>query len=132
MYNHILYLSFWLVNFLVFYIFGSFFPNDVVLGIWKYTPVEAAIYSSFWLTFIVWTGWDFIYSRGLKYQAGSIAWVYFWILNTLGIWLIARFANVLGLGISNWSWAIIIAVFAVMFQKIVWTFVTGRNLNTQI
>ena len=129
MYNHKLYLAFWLVNGLIIYLFGLIFPANVVLGNWKFTALEAAIYSSFWLTFVVWVGWDNIYSRGVKYQTGVITWVYFWIVNALGVWIIARIAYILALGISNLLWAIMIGTVAVIGQKIVWSLVTRRELG---
>jgi hypothetical protein len=129
MYNHILYLVYWLVNFVVFYLFSIFFANNVVLGNWRYSAIEAGIYSAFWLTVLVWTGWDFIFSRGVSYKSGTITWIYFFILNTLGVWLIARFAFYLGLGISGWTWAIVIGFVATILQKWAWNFVTRRKLG---
>ncbi|HLE48855.1 MAG TPA: hypothetical protein VI819_02370 [Patescibacteria group bacterium] len=133
MYNHVLYLAFWLINFLLFYFAGKAFPNDFVFGTWKFTTVEAAIYSSFWLTVLVWTAWDIIMSRGIKYEAGTVTWIYFWVVNSLGIWLITRVANVLGFGISGWRWALYLGVLVVVGQKFVWNLVTraqqARNNN---
>jgi hypothetical protein len=101
----------------------------VVTGNFRFTALEASIYASFWLTFIVWMGWDFIFSRGIKYDTGTITWVYFWILNTLGIWLVARFAYTLGFGISNWVWAVTLGLIAVFLQKIARGFVVKRNFG---
>lgn len=129
MYNHVLYLAYWFVNFLVFYLVGRILPADIVLGNWKFTALEAAIYSSFWLTVLVWTAWDFIYSRGVKFDGGVITLVYFWIVNTLGIWLIARFANILGFGIAGWIWAVIVGALADLAQRVAWLLVTKKELG---
>jgi hypothetical protein len=128
-YNHKLYLGFWLINFSVIFLFGWVFPSDIVLGNWKFSALEGAIYSSFWLTFFVWTAWDFIFSRGIKYKAGLIAWIYFFLVNSLAIWLIARFSHILAMGISSWVAAVFMGVVVVIGQKFIWWMVTRRELR---
>ena len=129
MYNHKLYLGFWFINFTVIFLFGWAFPLDIVLGNWKFTALEAAIYSSFWLTVLIWTAWDFIFSRGVKYQTGLVTWIYFFLINTLGVWIIARFAHLLALGLTSWVGAVLIGSVAVIGQKIIWGLVTRRELK---
>jgi len=129
LYNHVLYLAYWFVNFLVFYLVSRIIPSDIVLGNWKFTAIEAAIYSSFWLTVLVWTAWDFIYSRGVKFDGGVVTLIYFWIVNTLGVWLIARFAHILGFGITGWIWAVILGAVANLSQRAAWLLVTKKELG---
>lgn len=129
MYNHILYFSYWLVSFAVFYLVSLVFPQDFVLGNWKFSPVEAAIYSSFWLTVFIWIVWDFLLSRGVKLKDNLATWLYFWAVNAVGIWLVAKLSQILGLGIKSYLWAIGAAFFVNLAQRLAWQFVTKKNLG---
>jgi hypothetical protein len=132
MYNHILYLSYWLINTLLVYILYSIFPDNIVLGTWKFNSLEAAIYSSFWVTFVVWTAWDFIYSRQSKFmlEGGLITNLYFWAINTMGVWIVARFPGFTGIGISSFVWAFVIGGIFNIFQRIVLGLILGRKWAT--
>lgn len=131
MYNHALYFSYWFVNALVFYFAAKVFPESVVLGTWKFSSLEAAIYSSFWLTVLIWTTWDFVFSRVKKvsFNGNWISIFYFWLMNGLSVWLVARFSQYTGLGISNWLWAAILGGVAYVFQRFAWGLVTRNQLG---
>lgn len=129
MYNHILYLLYWFVSFVVFYLTYLFFPQNFVLGNWKFTPAEAAIYSSFWLVVFIWVVWDFLISRGVKFKGDLVTYLYFWAVNAVGIWLVAKLSQILGLGIKSYQWAIGVAFVVNLAQRIAWKFVTKRNLG---
>lgn len=129
MYNHTLYFLYWVVNFVVFYLSSYFLEGSVVLGNWKFTPIEAAIYSSFWLVFFIWIVWDFLIARRVILKENFYVWIYFWAVNAVGVWLISKMAYFLGLGITKWYFAVIIAFFANMLQRLVFRIVTRRNLG---
>lgn len=123
MYNHILYLSYWFVNSLIFWIASKLFSRSITLGTWRFSSLEAAVYAGFWLTFFIWAMWDFILVRGVKSERGVGSSLYFWCTNTFGIWLVARFAYLTGLGISSFFWAIFLGLVTWVFQKMAWRFV---------
>lgn len=127
MYNHLLYLLYWAVNSVVLYISYSIFPKAVVLGNARLTPIEAAIYAGFWLAFFVWMMWDFVFVRGVKLEPPPLAFVYFLFVNALGVWLVARFAHITGLGIANYGWAFVVGTFADITQRLVWKLVVGKR-----
>lgn len=129
MYNHILYLFYWIVSFAVFWLANKVFPEDFVLGNWKFSPIEAAIYSSFWLVVFVWVVWDFLISRGVKFKEGLAVYLYFWAVNAVGIWLVSKLSQILGLGIRSYIWAIGVAFVVNLAQRIARRFVTKRNLG---
>jgi len=126
-YNHLLYLLYWILNTLVLYLFFRIFPSWVVLGNFRLLPVEAAVYAGFWLTFFVWTMWDFIFIRGVKLEPESLAFSYFFFVNALGVWLVSRFAHLTGLGIANFGWAFLVGAVADLIQRFAWRAVLGRN-----
>ena len=127
MYNHLLYLLYWILNSLVLYAAFALFPDWVVLGNARHLPVEAAIYAGFWLTFFVWCMWDFIFIRGVKLEPESLAISYFLFVNALGVWLVSRYAHLTGLGIANFGWAFLVGGVADLIQRFVWRTLLGRN-----
>ena len=129
MYNHVLYFSYWLVSFAVFYLTHLFFPENFVLGNRKFVALEAGIYSSFWLVVFLWVIWDFLISRGVKFEQNLASFLYFWAVNAVGIWLVAKLSQLLGLGITSFLWAVGVGFIVNLLQRLVWKFVTKRNLG---
>lgn len=129
MYNHLLYLLYWILNSLVIYLISGLFPESVVLGNFKFNPVESAIYAGFWVTVIFWAMWDFIHVRGvvLSRTAGSL-WVFF-VMNFVSVWLVSRFSHIAGFGISSFVWALLIAFIANLVQRAIWRIVTARRFG---
>jgi hypothetical protein len=117
MYNHILYFYFWLANALVLLLGRWFFPMDVVLGSWRFSPLEAAIYTGFWQTFMVWLFWDFALGRRIDLSRPVVRLVYFYPVNVFSVWLVARFANYSGLGISSFIMAFILGLAGFILQQ---------------
>src|SRR3972149_1067978 len=98
MYNHFLYFSYWILNSLVLYLFFLVFGDSVVLGNWRFGALESAIYSGFWVTFLLWTFWDFALAKGVKFDNWLTTLGYFWLVNTFSFWLTSRFSQYAGFG----------------------------------
>jgi len=99
MYNHLLYFAFWVANTFAL-IFGSLLmPGQIYLGSWRFNLFESAIYTAFWLTFLFWIWWDFSVSRNFKLRKGSTL-VYFWLVNSVSLWLVSRFSAFTGFSLS--------------------------------
>lgn len=102
-----------LVNGLVFYLANSWFPAHVVLGTAHLTFWWSVLLSASELAIIGTLAVPFI--RELENKKGRMLtkkeWIikYFFI-NFFGVWLIARFADQLGMGISSWTVAAILAL----------------------
>lgn len=127
MYNHILYFLYWLINFSVLYLFGRIFPESIVLGNYRFNPLESAVYAGFWATFFVWIFWDFAIAKGLKFDTRLVTWGYFWLANSFAVWLVARFSHIAGFGIVSYLWAFAIGLAVFILQRIAWKVVAGRN-----
>ncbi len=126
MYNHLLYLLYWLVNAVVLFGLSWIFPNSVILGTNKFVPLEAAIYSGFWLTFFIWTMWDFIIAREVKLEPAPLAFIYFLFVNILGIWIVTYAGRYTGIAVAGW-WILVVAVFADSLQRLAWKLVVKRS-----
>jgi hypothetical protein len=127
MYNHILYLLFWIINTAVIYAASQLYPEGIVIGTWKYSQIEAAFYSGFWLTFIIWVTWDFAIARNIKLTSTFNSFAYFFIANVVGIWLITRFPNITGIGIPHYTWAIMLGLVTVIVQRFSWELLVKKT-----
>ena len=126
MYNHLLYFTYWLINSLVIYIFGLMAPGGVVLGNWRFSPIESSIYAGFWVTFLVWVLWDFAISRGVKFDTGIVTLGYFWSVNIFAFWLVSRFSQYFGLGIQSYLWAFAAGLVAYIVQRFAWRMIVKK------
>lgn len=132
MYNHLLFLLYWLTNTFVIYILGLAFPDVLVLGNAKLVSLEASVYSAFWLTFFVWCMWDFIFIRGVKLEPAPLAFLYFFTVNSLGVWLVTRYSEYTGFGITSFVWAFVVGLIANSLQRFVWKYVVERNKSLSV
>lgn len=127
MYNHLLYFAYWLVNSIVLYFFGSMFSQNIVLGNWRFNPIESAIYTGFWVTFFIWVLWDFAMSKGIKFDSSAVTFGYFFSANVFAFWIVSRFSQVAGFGITNYFWTFAIGLGAYIVQRIAWKLVVGKK-----
>ena len=107
------------VNSLVVYLSSLWFSNHVVLGTFTITPVWALIHAMGTLSLINTFAIPFLNQyeadRGKKLSSTEWMLAYF-IVNFAGIWLITRFADQLGFGISSWVVAVVLAAVLDIFQ----------------
>ena len=93
------------VSVAVVYVASMLFPNQVVLGTLYITPLWALIYSMTFLTllntFLLPVVREYEKYRGRMFQAKDWMVVYF-ATNFVGVWLITRFAEQIGVGVSSW------------------------------
>ena len=116
MYNHVLYLFYWAISSMILFITSSVSPTNVVLGNFRFNKTEAAIYAGFWVTFILWTVMDLLTARGFKLSNIILYLVVFIIANSMGFWMVARFAQLFGYGIVNYQWALLLGVVVSVVQ----------------
>lgn len=127
MYNHLLFFSYWVVNALVLWGFNSFFGGDVVLGNWRFSILESVIYSGFWVTFLIWSFWDFALAKGMKFDNAPTTFGYFFLVNAFSFWLVSRFSEYAGFGITGWAWVFAIGVVAHLVQRLLRKVVVGKR-----
>ena len=117
MYNHLLYFTYWFFNSLVLYAFSLIVPGDVILGNWRFSSIESSIYAGFWITFFIWVLWDFAIAKGVKFDSMTVTMGYFWLVNAFSFWIVARFSEMAGFGISGYYWAFVIGLAAYLLPK---------------
>jgi hypothetical protein len=127
--EHLLFLLYWLLNSLAISLLGLIFPSLVVLGNMRLVPLEASIYAGFWVTFFVWTMWDFVLVRKVDLEPFALRLLFFFSVNSLGIWIVSRYAEkYTGLGIVSFWWALILGGLITLLQIVSWKLV-GKRLK---
>lgn len=130
MYNHLLYLGYWVVNTILIYIIGIFSADGVLkLGNDRLNGFEASIYTGFWLTFIVWIFWDCAIARNLKFSKKGLTYAFFFVVNFFSIWVVSRLSFITGFTLTNYILMLIIALVATLLQRIVWGFIVKRKFS---
>jgi len=122
----LLYFVFLAVNSLVVWLANIFFPTQVVLGTEHITKCWAIIHSMGTLAlvnvFMVLFGRE--YETVKKKVLASGEWLAIrLVVNSVGLWLIARLAEQLGLGIGSWSIVVVLALVLSVIQgmALMWT-----------
>lgn len=127
--EHILFLIYWLLSSLVIGLTSLIFPSSVVLGNMRLLPLEASIYAGFWVTFFVWSMWDYVLVRKVKLEPSALKFLFFFFVNSLGIWLVSRYGEkYTGLGIVSFWWALILGGVATLLQNVSWN-LGGKKLK---
>lgn len=127
MYNHILYLSYWIFNSFLIYL-GSevLIIQDIQLGNSRLNSIESAIYSGFCLTFLVWIWWDFAIARKINLKKPYVTLLFFYCVNCFSLWVLSKFSHITGIAIESVAWILIFAIATTIAQRIVWKVIVGR------
>ncbi len=103
------FLIIWAVNSLAVYLANWFYPTNIVLGTYRLTPVMAVLITGFLITFIARGASAYLKKYVSQYLKGKLGmYVFYGLVNSVGVWLIARFAPATGLGISSFYWALVL------------------------
>lgn len=104
----------WLVaHTAIIYLANQFFPASVVLGTNLITPMMGLVYSMVVFTLIAVGAIPVIeaISAQMKWQLSNLHWfALFLVVDVVGLWIVARFAEQLGMGISWWLVALVLGL----------------------
>ncbi len=119
------YLILWGVNSLIVYIAPFIAPGYVVLGNDKSGPVVSAILSGVIIVALMTLGMK-LASYAVSFKKGSEAALggILLIVNTLAIWITARFADITGFGIASFWVSIALAVIVSALELWIWQMIT--------
>lgn len=110
------------VNTGILYLAHRFFPESIVLGTHALSPVWALVHSMGALALIDTFAIPFLYEW--EKMRGSLLASHEWmiaylVLNFGGLWLISRFSEQFGLGVSSWYVVLALAIVLDVVQGIV-------------
>ena len=118
--NYIPFISFWILNSTLILLASVILPKNFELGSSTIPVSLAHFWSGAWLTFVVWMSKPILTRLGVKLQGSFQLFVYYWFTNSVVIWILARFAEYSGFGISKFYWAVILGFIVNLAQWNLW------------
>jgi len=109
----------WLTNTLVISLGNLLYPFNLVLGTYNRTTVQAALYAGLALTIVCYVGKKLYPALKIKLKGKVAMFGYYWAVNSVALWLIAKFPTMFGFGISAFYWAIFLGLFTNLGQWVV-------------
>ena len=117
------FLLFWVVNSTLFYFFPLVFTGIVVIGNARLAPFLASLVSGFLLTVGDALTQPVFEKLGVKLQdewQWALAYLF---VNVLGVWVLARYADLTGVGVSSAWVAVLLGVIFNLVQWGAWKFI---------
>jgi len=114
------FVSFWLLNSFLFFLASVILPKNFELGSSTIPVSLAHFWSGAWLTFVVWMSKPVFSKVGVKPQRGFLTFIFYWLANSVVIWVLARLAEYTGLEISKFYWAVILGFIVNLAQWNLW------------
>lgn len=119
------YLLLWAANALIVYTAPFIAPGYVVLGNDKAGPFVSALLSGIIIVFLMTFGMKVAsYAVSLKRGSEAALGGVLLVVNTLAIWITARFANYTGFGIASFWVSIALAVIVSALELWIWQMIT--------
>ena len=107
-----------LVNSLVVYLAAIVFPANVVLGTYQLSPLVAAVLTGLLVTLFSLLLKSLRKQLNFKLKGREQHIVFYWLVNSVGLWLFAQLAPFTGFGISAFYWAFVIGAVLTLGQWI--------------
>lgn len=105
--------SFTIGGVLVALLSNLFFPKAVILGNHLLSPFVGAVYAMAMVALIavgVMPVVEYLIKEN-KWKFSSTHWLLlYWVVNAGSMWLVGRFAEIVGLGISSWMVAVLVGL----------------------
>lgn len=120
-------MSFWAVNSALLWIVGQMVPKEVVLGNQHVLSIWASILAGFILAAIDSLVEPTLAMTKVKPKEDYHWAVTFFAVNSIALWIITRFALIIGIGVTAFWWAIILGGIVTLGQWMVWAFVAPQR-----
>ncbi|OGM10870.1 hypothetical protein A2W13_00230 [Candidatus Woesebacteria bacterium RBG_16_36_11] len=127
--KYIPFFTFWILNSLILFIFSVIFPNNIVFGNDVLSGVFAAFWTGFILTFLSWLAKPILAKFNFKLSGDRNRMLFYFVLNIILIWILARIPNFTGFGITRFTWAIILGLILELAEAGSWKLLKKNNLN---
>ena len=134
--KYIPFLCFWLLNSIILYLSGIFFPKNIVLGNVGLSTIMATFVAGFAVAVIgkaikpifKKVGLELFKRSGIKLGREHQKFLFYWGANSVAIWLAARFSFLLGFGISSYIWALGLGLALNLIQWACWLTLKKKKL----
>lgn len=112
----VMYVAFFIINSIVIWLANRWYPNAVVLGTHIHSPLMGLVYSMVVFTLLVVGAVPVIeyVTAQMKWRLSNRDWMMlYFVVNLVALWVVARFAEQLGMGLSSW---VVVAVLSVIIN----------------
>ena len=116
-----------LVAAVLFYVASLLFPNAVVLGNDSLNIFAATVVSATLLTIFVGIAVPFLMKRFMPKADEKKTGMMYGLATVVGLWILSRFALVVGFGISSFAVAIFLGAVISGIQFGIWKFMSGKK-----
>jgi len=106
----------WLVNSILIYLANSLYPSPFELGTATVSRAFAPFLAGLLLTIICKLGKFLTIQLKIELKGRYAKFAYYWLVNSAGLWIIARLAPLSGFGVSSYYWAVALGFFVNLAQ----------------
>ncbi len=117
----------WLVNVVLLFAGVSLLPENYTLGNSFLTPLQAAVISGLVWNLVLWYTGPFFKDLEIKMKESWQMMLGYMFMNFGTLWLLARLAVISGLGVSNWTYVLGLAIVANIAQYFVWQSLVSKK-----
>jgi len=110
------FLGSWITNSLLLAIFSAIFSSNIVLGNASLAKSAASVIAGFILTIVIYFVPQIAKKMELKLKDEKVTALAYFIADAIVLWIIKRFADITGLGISSILFVAVLAIFAAIVQ----------------
>ena len=106
---------------IIIYFANNWYPTAVVLGTHVITPMMGILYSMVVFTLLTVGSIPVIelVAAQMRWRLSNMHWfAAFWAIDAAALWLVARFAEQLGMGISSWVVAVVLGLLMDLVQGV--------------
>lgn len=104
--TYIKFIIIWLINSLIIWAANALYPGNIVLGNANISLTAGVIISGFLVTLLCkLVKILFVKFVHIKKTSRWVMFIFYWLVNSVIVWLVARLAPYTGLGISSFYWA---------------------------
>jgi hypothetical protein len=121
---------FWLGNSVLLLLANELFPGLIVLGTHLISPLMAAVYAGGVISLVGVSATPIIESVAMKrhIRLTEMHWMtLYFLLNTAIIWLVSRFSELVGMGISVWWVALVMGLVFDVIQGMLMKYVVSGS-----
>ncbi len=115
-------------NSAVIYLVALIFPTDIVLGTYQLSSLVAAVLTGFLITVFCLVLKNLRKTLNFKLKGREQHVAYYWLVNSVGLWLFAQLAPFTGFGISAFYWAFFLGVALTFTQWLVRQLLKSQKL----
>lgn len=118
----LVFVAFFVVHAAVIYLANMFFPQLVVLGNHFFNPTLGLLYAVIPFTLVTVGSIPLIEHVGdaIKRKISNMEWMlYYFVINVAALWILARFAEWIGMGISSWLVVVVLGAIITFAQGMV-------------